>query len=462
MILHTAKHSYRTLLTTFFLFGGAATAGAQNTPEMREVLTRLERLEKDNETLTEELRALRKELAALHPPAPEAASAATQPTTQPPPEETQAVERARVDELNQTKVESSQKFPIRITGMALFNAYLNGQYNGGTNDPPAASLSTGNSNGGATLAQTTLGLLYNGPQIFDDGKVSGSLYMDFFGGSTASIGHLLRIRTASINLDWTNTSIMFGQDKPIISPRDPDSLAQVGFSPLTGAGNPWLWQPQIRIEQRLSLSHDSGFRVQAGVFVTSNPNLMPTASNPYQTEQSLPGAESRLEFWQRWGETGRLEIAGGIHFNRNHLGDVSLPSDVYSLDWFFRPIRKIEFSGMFFHGRNVPVLGALPPGFTMLPSGQIVPVRSNGGWAQMRIPITARLAFNVYGGEQVNRNTDLVFGNSGSNAGYFSNFMYRLAPNVILSLEGGQVRTAYYQIGNRLNDHYDLAIAYLF
>ena len=131
MILHTAKHSYRTLLTTFFLFGGAATAGAQNTPEMREVLTRLERLEKDNETLTEELRALRKELAALHPPAPEAASAATQPTTQPPPEETQAVERARVDELNQTKVESSQKFPIRITGMALFNAYLNGQYNGG-------------------------------------------------------------------------------------------------------------------------------------------------------------------------------------------------------------------------------------------------------------------------------------------------------------------------------------------
>ncbi len=40
--------------------------------------------------------------------------------------------------------------------------------------------------------------------------------------------------------------------------------------------------------------------------------------------------------------------------------------------------------------------------------------------------------------------------------------MYRVAPNVIVSLEGGQVRTAYYQSGNRLNDHYDLAIAYLF
>jgi hypothetical protein len=455
MILHTARHSYRTLLTTLFLFGGAATAGAQNTPEMREVLNRLERLEKDNETLTEELRALRKELAALHP----STATANSPTTEPPPEETQAVQRARIDELNQTKVESSQKFPIRLTGMVLFNAYLNGQYNGGTNNPTVASLGSADSTGGATLSQTTLGLLYNGPQIFDDGKVSGSLYLDFFGGSTASIGHLLRIRTASINLDWTNTSIMFGQDKPIISPRDPDSLAQVGFSPLTGAGNPWLWQPQIRIERRFTLSNDSGLRLQAGVFQTSNPGSAP---EPYQVEESRPGVEGRLEYWQRWGETGRFEIAGGIHYNRNHMGDVSLPSNVYSVDWFFRPIRKIELSGMYFHGRNVPVLGALPPGFSMLPNGQTVPVVSNGGWAQLRIPITSRLAFDVYGGEQVNRNSDLVFGNSGANAGYFSNFMYRLAPNVIVSLEGGQVRTSYYQIGNRLNDHYDLAIAYLF
>jgi len=463
MTPHAARHYSRTLLITLFLCGGAATTVAQNTPEMREVLSRLERLEKDNETLTGEIRALRKELAALHAPATEA-EVATQPaaTEQPPANETQAVQRARIDEMNQTKVESSQKFPIRITGMALFNAYLNGQYNGGTNNPPVASLGSADSTGGATLSQTTLGLLYNGPQTFADGKLSGSLYMDFFGGSTASIGHLLRIRTASINVDWTNTSIMFGQDKPIISPRDPDSLAQVGYSPLTGAGNPWLWQPQIRVEQRFTLSQDNGLRVQAGVFQTSNPNNMLASAESYQVEESRPGAEGRVEYWQRWGETGRLEIAGGIHYNRNHLGGFSLPSDVYSVDWFFRPFQKVEFSGMFFHGRNVPVLGALPPGYTLLPNGQIVPVRSNGGWAQMKIPITSRLAFNIYGGEQVNRNTDLVFGNSGSNAAYFSNFMYRLAPNVILSLEGGQVRTAYYQIGNRLNDHYDLAIAYLF
>ncbi len=343
--------------------------------------------------------------------------------------------------------------------MALFNAFLNGQYNNGAVNPPVASLSSNDSTGGATLSQTTLGLLYNGPQTLAGGKVSGSLFMDFFGGSTLSIGHLLRIRTASINLDWTNTSLMVGQDKPLISPRDPDSLAQVGVSPLTGAGNPWLWQPQIRVERRFSLSNENGFRAQAAAFQTSLPSNQP---EPYQVQESRPGVEGRLEFWQRWSETGRLEIAGGIHYNRNHLGDVSLPSNVYSVDWFFRPIPKLEFSGMLFHGRNVPSWARSLQDSPCCRTGGQFPVQSNGGWAQMRIPITSRLAFNIYGGQQVNRSADLVFGNTGSNAGYFGNFMYRLAPNVILSLEGGQIRTTYYQIGNRLNDHYDVALAYLF
>jgi hypothetical protein len=465
MTPHATKLFCATFLTTLVLFGSAPLASAQSTPEMREVLSRLERLEKDNETLTEEVRALRKELVGLRAPGPPSANSST-PSTDgqggeneaQPTDEAQAIQRARTDELAQTKVEASQRFPIRLTGMALFNAYTNGRYNGGTNDPPAASLATGESTGGGTLRQTTLGLLFNGPLTFEGGKVSGSLYMDFFAGSTASIGNTFRIRTAAINVDWTNTSVMFGQDKPLISPRDPDSLAQVGFSPLTAAGNPWLWQPQIRIEQRFSLASDSGLVAQAAVFQTS----IPPDSTEYQSQESRPGAEGRLELWRRWGETGRLEIAGGIHVNRNHLGDASLPSNVYSADWFFRPFQKLEFSGMFFHGRNIPVLGALPPGFSVLPDGRAIPVSGSGGWGQMKIPITTRLAFNVYGGEQVNRNVDLTFSSPASNAAYFANLMYRLAPNVIVSLEGGQVRTAYYQIGNRLNDHYDLGIAYLF
>ena len=116
---------------------------------------------------------------------------------------------------------------------------------------------------------------------------------------------------------------------------------------------------------------------------------------------------------------------------------------------------------MFYHGRNVAVLGALRQGFTVL-DGNWLSVPSTGGWAQLRFPLTSRLSFNLYGGEQDDKNSDLVFGNIAKNQAYFSNVMYRFAPNVMVSLEGGQVRTTYAGAGNRLNDHYDLAIAYLF
>jgi hypothetical protein len=40
--------------------------------------------------------------------------------------------------------------------------------------------------------------------------------------------------------------------------------------------------------------------------------------------------------------------------------------------------------------------------------------------------------------------------------------MYRLAPNVILSLETGQVRTEWLDKGKRLGNYHDLGFAYLF
>lgn len=81
---------------------------------------------------------------------------------------------------------------------------------------------------------------------------------------------------------------------------------------------------------------------------------------------------------------------------------------------------------------------------------------------QLRFPLTERLAFDLYGGQEDDRNSDLVYGDIAKNQGYFGNVMYRFAPNVIVSLEGGQVRTNYINTGNRLNDHYDLGVAYLF
>ena len=73
-------------------------------------------------------------------------------------------------------------------------------------------------------------------------------------------------------------------------------------------------------------------------------------------------------------------------------------------------------------------------------------------------------------GLQSDRRSDVLagFGAGGSNGGiarnlaYGANVFYKLSPNVITSFETLQTRTTYLLFGQRLNNHYDLAFAYLF
>lgn len=447
---------------------------AQSTPEMRQILDRLEKLEDSNRALTEEVRSLRQELAVTRGASPQA-SPQSAPQPAPPAladvQDQLAVQKSRIEELAQSKVEASQKQPVRITGMALFNAYVNGRFNGNTDNATIASLNRADATGGGTLRQSILGLQFDSPRDFLGGKVSGSVYTDFFGGSPASLNHTLRLRTATISLDWSQTSILFGQDKPIISPRDPNSLAQVGLSPLTDAGNLWLWQPQIRVEQRFHFGSTAGLRAQAGVFQTREIGLEATGYNfyappPAETtltpEHAQPGVEGRFELWKQWGENTRIEIAPGFHENPSTVNHSDVSSQLFSLDWLIKPVRFVEMTGFFYNGQNVANLGALPQGFTPGRYENYHPVHSTGGWAQLRFPITEKLAFDIFGGKQDDRKSDLMPGYIGVNQAYYANVMYRLAPNVMVSLEGGQVRTTFLGTGNRLNNHYDLAVAYLF
>jgi hypothetical protein len=95
------------------------------------------------------------------------------------------IQQQRIEEQAQTKVETSQKFPIRVAGMALFNAFLNSKQSGG-NDYPVVAAAPGPGNSGATVRQTIIGLEFGGPRTIWGGKVSGSVYMDFFAGATNS------------------------------------------------------------------------------------------------------------------------------------------------------------------------------------------------------------------------------------------------------------------------------------
>ena len=450
---------------------------AQEKTELQQILQRLDRLEQENHALADEVHALRTELAAakVQPEKPVEGKQPTQleaaqaqpgptPTPAPPLEEQVQVTEQRTADLSQEKVEASQRFPVSLTGMVLFNAFLNGRNAAGQEDPPVASASSGAATNGATIAQTVLGLRYQSPQALWGAQVNGSVFFDFYGGSGTSLDHTARLRTAAIQLDWANTSVMVGQDKPLIAPRDPFSLAQVGISPFTAAGNLWLWSPQAKVEERFQFGADSGLRAQVGVFELGGTAATGSTNYPAPNMEASagPALEGRFEFWHKFGEHTRIELAPGFHFAQTRQDGVPVPSRLFSFDWFVNPWEKIEFTGAFYRGENIAGLGTIGPGYFVVGPSSVTPAQAIGGWAQIAWLATPRLTFHLIAGQHNNQASEVAEGLIFKNQGYAANAIYRLAPNVLLSLEAMQLRTSYVGSGTRLNNHYDLGVAYLF
>jgi hypothetical protein len=426
----------------------AAIAGCFATPlwaqqsELQVVLERIERLERQNRELMDELRALRTELAARQ-----------EPTVA----ERLEVQERRVEEHAQTKVEAGQKLPVRLTGMVLFNAFSNGRFSGGVEAPTVASATAGPALAGATMRQSMVGFDFDGGQIFAGGKLSGSLQMDFFAGSTSTLNHTFRIRTAAAKLDWERTSLLVGQEKPIFSPRDPTSFSHVGVSPLTGSGNPWLWLPQVRVQQRFTLGEGTELRADLGILQTNEGSANVAPEFAPTLDRARPALEGRFQF-----RRGSLELAPGFHFSKTHVAGASVPSHAVSIDWFYSPWQKIQLTGFAFSGANIANLGTLRQGFTVLGPGEAIAIRSRGGWAQLAILPTSRLSLNLIAGQQDDHDRDLRSAGIGKNQTYAANIMYRIGPNLIVSLERAQLRTSYLSGPIRSNNQHDLAFAYLF
>ena len=453
-------HRHR-LKLVFALLAPLVRAPAQPPPDLQKVLERLDRLESENRELREQVLELREQMRAGVAPAPVERL-----------EERMDIQERRSDELAQVKVEAAQRFPIRLTGMALVNAFYNSQLNGGVDNPTVASPARGLAAGGATWRQTTIGLDYRGPEILWGGKIHGSVFMDFFNGTLTNLDNMLRLRTASFGIDWKTRSLTIAQDKPIFAPRNPDSLAQSGIPALAGAGNLWWWNPQVRFEQRMRLGDQSGLTAQVGLFETSEREARVPANFAPSLARVRPGLEGRFEFSRKFGDSGRIEIAPGFHTSTTHVAAGSAPSRVFSTDWLFRPVRPLEFTGFFFTGENVAHFDTtgIRQGFSIIGPRNIVPVHSRGGWAQLKLIATDRLSFHLLAGQHDDRDSDVraglgaggAAGGIGKNQAYGANFFYKLAPNVIMSFETLQTRTTYLLFGNRLINHYDLAFAYLF
>ena len=487
------------LLMTPLVVMGPVPAWAQSDSAMNAVVQRFERLERQNADLRdqferqnaelrdqlerqsaelrEQVGLLRQELDRFKQPDPDGTASTSDGAPSPAAridalEEKVEVNAGRLSEHDQVKVESSQRTPLRLKGMLLLNIYRNGRHVSPTSTPReypiSASTAPGPITAGAMWRQSVIGLEFDTPQALLGGQFHGSFFMDMAAGGDSVLNISPRLRTASIDGRWKTRSIFFGQEKPILSPREPTSLAQMAVSPLAGAGNLWRWRPQVRFEQRLPLGEGQALRARIGVSQTVEDSGPVPQQFLSTLERTRPALEGHVQFTRQLDTVRRLEFAFGFHQSTTHVAQISIPSGVVSVDWFINPLRRVELSGFLFRGSNIIKLGALfgVPGFVISTPrpGEIrgVSLRSHGGWTQATILATSRLNFNLQAGLYDPDDGDLLPTSATRNLALVANTFFRVAPNVVWGVELSQTRT-WRLAGERPRyDHADLYVAYVF
>jgi len=423
-------------------------------PTLEQILERLARLETENQALRNEIGKLKAEVASLKQsssPAPDTADLA----------ERLDIQERRVDEQAQAKVEAAQKFPIKLTGQLVANLYRNGPHSGVNDHPTVAARAAVRRTAGLTFRQSIIGATYQGDRSVLGAQVRGSLFLDFWEGLAENTNfYPVRVRTASVELDWKSRSLSFVQEKPLFSLRDPNTFSYSGVSPLTSAGNLWRWQPQIRFEQRAG-NGDTQVRAQVALMQTAEESHFDFAANGLTADRRRPGLEGRFEVAHRWGEDRRIEIAPSFHLSQTRVSGNKLRSDLFAVDWLAVPLPRIEFTGLFWSGQAVHHFGSLRQSFIRQGTA-LQPVEAKGGWSQVSLTLHERVSLNLFAGIHDDRNAGLAPAQVGANRAGAANLMFRIAPNVIAAIEAMQIRTQSADGRAAKLNRYDLSVAYQF
>jgi hypothetical protein len=378
----------------------------------------LEQSQQEIEQLREELVQIKKQLALTQPVQSESSTSGskvdiaktTATSIEGIREQQQAVE-AQVKVHDQTKVESASKYPLHVTGLVLFNSFIN-RGNVDNIDLPEAALSnqnntTGNGSAGASFRQTILGLQGYGPRIAG-ARTSANVDLDFFGGvaysSYATSAGTVRMRTASINLDWANDSIQVGMVAPLISPLSPTSYATVAEPAMAGAGNLWTWAPQLRFAHQIPLQ--SGRRLQFEFGLWDPPtagystNELFRVPSPGEASKQ-PAYESRVSYGSSLGEHPFQIGFGGYYSRQSYPNNQRVDSWAATTDLRVPLGNRFEVSAEAYRG---VALGGLGGGvYKDVLFGIYVPTGQNaysglnaiGGWSQFKAHFSQSLEANA-------------------------------------------------------------------
>lgn len=158
-----------------------------------------------------------------------------------------------------------------------------------------------NATGSSNFLSVTsrIGVKFKGPDVFK-AKISGNIEGDFFGNTevnantsgTGSIG-LFRLRHATIKLDWTKTSLTFGQTwYPTFVPEVFPGVANFNTGIMF---NPFGWASQIRFRQKLSDKISLDLVAYKDREFTAS-SVTGTAPNTPSFNSTIPTLHGQLQF----------------------------------------------------------------------------------------------------------------------------------------------------------------------
>src|SRR5258706_3002383 len=377
---------------------------------------------------------------------------------------------ARVEEQRQTKVESGSKFRLRLSGLALFNAFDDAG-NVDNLDLPSIALRKfpGNPSGGVggSVRQSMIALTGFGPQLFG-ARTSADLQMSFYGGLpsgyTATTSGIANLRYVRIRFDWENTSAIAGLDTPFFSPNTPTTYMSVAVPGFASAGNLWVYTPTIRVEQRFG-GAGRPFKLEAGLldpsaninFTTTN-NLR--VASPAESSR-IPTYAMRVSYDRKSEEHPAAFGVGGVYSPQEFFGNYHQVGWAATADWKFALLPRTELSGQFFTGRGIDGFGGLPENpypltlqnqflNTALTARLLANVGVIGGWSQLKFRWNAQHEFNVAAGTGGRNSVALreALGTSfptplipARNQMFFANYIFRPRSDLLFSAEYRRLRT---------------------
>ncbi len=396
----------------------------------------------------------------------------------------------KVDDQYQTKVESASKYRVRLSGIVLMNLVSNQGVVDSVDLPTLAyAQPPGGSGGsfGATLRQSEIGLEAFGPTVAG-AKTTADLQIDLAGGfpsvPNGINSGLARLRTATLRMDWTNTSVVAGQDAIFFSPNSPTSFATLAIPALTYAGNLWSWVPQIRVEHRVVLGEKSSLIFQGGILDPVSGEAPGEAPGTTYYRRAGPGEASRQPAygtriaWTRnvFGQPLRVGVGGyytrqDYGFNRNVDGWAGMTDFDLPLN------RQFSLSGKFYRGRALGGLyggigrSVLFSGDPTLASTEVQALDSIGGWAQLKYRPANKWEFNAAFGMDNPYASDLKYfeypqsygdPTLARNQGSFVNMIYRPRSDLLFSAEYRHLTTYSLADGGNSAGHLNLMMGVLF